>query len=72
MKIILLIFILFLLSGCISKRGVSLQYYNDCKEYYDLQGFYHKDCNDENMVTYKEIKSVVEPKKKTTHKTNVW
>ncbi|WP_415251752.1 hypothetical protein [Sulfurimonas sp.] len=50
---ILLPIIALLLSACVNKRGVSLQYYADCKEYYDLQGFYHKDCDDE-LFTHKE------------------
>jgi len=41
-------------SGCINKHGISLKYYSECKEYYDLQGYYHKECGDDDMVTYKE------------------
>ena len=70
-KIIFFITILIMFSGCISKRGISLQYYNDCKEYYDLQGFYHKDCNDNNMITYKEVKKAI-TEKPTKPKGNVW
>jgi len=40
-----------LLSGCVNKRGVSMRYYNSCEEYYDLQGYYHKDCDD-NLVDF--------------------
>lgn len=45
-QILLLIASLFLLSGClfINERGVSTNYYNDCKEYYDATGVYRKDC----------------------------
>ena len=50
---ILLITLSLLFTSCANKRGVSLEYYADCKEYYDLQGFYHKDCDDE-IITYKE------------------
>ena len=53
-KILLLITALFF-TACVNKRGVSAKYYSECKEYYDLQGFYHKDCNDE-VITYKEMK----------------
>ena len=53
-KILLIISTLFLLSGCVSKHGVSLEYNSDCKEYYDLQGYYHKDC-DEDIFTYKGV-----------------
>ena len=46
----------FLFSGCFNKTGISAKYYaNECNEYYDVQGFYHKDCKDENIITYKEI-----------------
>jgi hypothetical protein len=31
-----------------------MKYYNDCREYYDLQGVYHKVC-DENIVDYKDM-----------------
>lgn len=51
-KTLLIISTLFVLSGCVSTHGVSTQYYSDCKEYYDLQGYYHKDCDDD-MFTYK-------------------
>ena len=52
--IILTIPILFL-SGCVNKHGVSAKYYSDCEEYYDMQGFYHKKCGDDDIVTYKKI-----------------
>ena len=57
--ILLLIFIIFVTSGCINKHGISAKYYSDCKEYYDLQGYYHKECGDDDIVTYKEIKKSV-------------
>lgn len=44
-----------LLSGCVNKHGISAKYYSECKEYYDLQGYYHKECGDDDMVTYKGI-----------------
>jgi len=47
------IFLSLFLSGCINKHGISLKYYSDCKEYYDLQGYYHKECGDDDIVTYK-------------------
>ena len=44
-----------------------MKYYSDCKEYYDLQGFYHKECGEDDMVTYKQMKEMVqEPKQKNT------
>jgi hypothetical protein len=47
----------FILSGCFfNQTGISAKYYaNDCNEYYDVQGFYHKECKDENFITYKEV-----------------
>ncbi|MDL0088409.1 hypothetical protein [Campylobacter gastrosuis] len=35
-----------LFSGCVfvNDRGISTQYYNDCKEYYDATGSYQKEC----------------------------
>jgi len=67
-------------SGCISKRGISAKYYNDCKEYYDVQGYYHQKCDDDGMLKYKDIKeytkkrynSVTNSKPKVIEKDNVW
>ena len=53
-KYLLIIPALFLFSGCVNKHGVSAKYYSDCKEYYDIQGFYHKECDDD-MITYDEM-----------------
>jgi len=51
-------------TGCFNKHGISAKYYSDCEEYYDLQGYYHKECGKDDMVTYKEIKeNFDEPKK---------
>jgi hypothetical protein len=47
-----------LFSGCVNKRGISATYYNDCREYYDMHGYYHKKC-DENIIEYKEVKAGV-------------
>ena len=47
-------------AGCFNERGVSLRYYNDCEEYYDAQGYYHKKC-DKNLVDYKEITDALQP-----------
>ena len=52
------------LGGCVNKHGVSLKYYSDCKEYYDLQGFYHKECGEDDIITYKEIKDAFKEEKK--------
>ena len=77
MKKINLLFILLLIlfSGCVNKHGVSLKYYSDCKEYYDLQGFYHKECGEDDLVTYEQIKEGVKSvikKKDSTPQGNVW
>lgn len=48
------------LSGCFNERGVSLKYYNNCEEYYDMQGYYHKEC-DKNLVEYKEVINALQP-----------
>ena len=53
-KYILPIFIV-LFSGCVNKHGVSAKYYSDCKEYYDLQGYYHKECGEDDIATYKGV-----------------
>jgi len=70
-KIVLTLTLLFF-SGCVGKRGISLQIYNDCKEYYDLQGYYHKDCDDSNMITYKEINKALDDDETKKPKGNVW
>jgi len=53
-KIILLLSIFFF-TACVNKHGISAKYYSDCKEYYDLQGFYHKECGEDDIITYKRI-----------------
>jgi len=42
-------------AGCFNDRGISLRYYNNCEEYYDAQGYYHKECA-KNLVEYSELK----------------
>jgi len=69
-KTTLIILIAIAFSGCVNKRGISTKYYSECKEYYDLQGFYHKDCDDE-AITYKEMKNLLKKKKKEPSG-NVW
>jgi len=54
-RISLLIILSILFSGCVNKHGISLKYYSDCKEYYDLQGYYHKKCGEDDIMTYKEM-----------------
>ena len=52
------------MSGCVNKHGVSMKYYSECKEYYDLQGFYHKECGEDDIFTYDEVKDLFKKKKK--------
>ncbi len=59
-QILFLLFTLTVLSGCFNERGVSMHYYNDCEEYYDVQGYYHKKCGD-NLVNYSDIKKAIAP-----------
>lgn len=54
---LLLTITLLMISGCFNERGVSMRYYNDCEEYYDAQGYYHKKC-DENIADYKDVEKV--------------
>jgi len=54
-KLTLFILISIIFSGCANKHGISAKYYSDCDEYYDLQGYYHKDCGKDDIVTYKEL-----------------
>ena len=70
-KTTLLILTIFLLSGCVNKHGISAKYYSECKEYYDLQGYYHKECGDDDIVTYKEMGEALK-KKDDKPKGNVW
>ncbi len=77
-KISLLILTSLLFSACVNKHGISAKYYSDCKEYYDLQGYYHKECGDDDIVTYKAIGEATDKvvdawtQKKEKPKGNVW
>lgn len=53
--IINLLLVLQIFTGCINERGFSYSYYEDCTEYYDAMGVYHKKCG-ENIVDYKDIR----------------
>ncbi len=81
-KIYLLILLSILFSGCVNKHGISAKVYSDCKEYYDLQGYYHKECGDDDIITYdtmgkelkkgaKKVKSLFVKEKPKVQK-NVW
>lgn len=87
-KIILLITVFTFFLGCANKHGISAKYYSDCKEYYDLQGYYHKECGQDDIATYQEIeekaseistktlktvkKLVGQPEPQPKHQPNVW
>lgn len=73
-----LIFFSVFFSACMNKHGISAKYYSDCKEYYDYQGYYHKECGKDDIVTYKEmgetLKKIPEAfkKEKPEPVKNVW
>lgn len=64
-KYYLFLLVPIVLGGCFNERGVSLKYYNDCEEYYDMQGYYHKQC-DKNLLDYKEVIEAVQPAQNPT------
>jgi hypothetical protein len=57
MKKLLILILPFLLSGClyVNERGIDTRYYNECKEYYDSMGIWHKSC-DKNLLEFQDIK----------------
>ena len=77
-KYLLFLATFFLLSGCVNKHGISAKYYSECKEYYDLQGYYHKECGEDDIVTYKTMGSGAKQfmddftNRKEKPKGNVW
>jgi len=70
-KFFLLLGLSLLFSACVNKHGISAKYYSDCKEYYDLQGYYHKDCGEDDIMTYKTMSDAFK-RKKTESKENVY
>lgn len=56
-KLLLLTSTLLMFSACVNKHGISAKYYSDCNEYYDLQGYYHKKCGDDDIVTYTQLEN---------------
>ena len=58
-RYILLLLLPLLFAGCVNSRGISLKYYNDCEEYYDVQGYYHKQC-DKNILDYSDVTNALE------------
>ena len=66
MKLWIIATILFMISGCYyNDTGVSTKIYDNCKEYYDENGKYQKEC-DKNLADYTEIKEYVGDKYKKT------
>jgi len=57
MEYLFLIIALFLI-GCVNKKGISLKYYPECKENYDLYGVYHVKCEN-NIYNFKYKKSTI-------------
>lgn len=58
MKQIITALLALLLGGCsfVNDCGVSTHYYNDCKEYYDSMGIYHRECPKNNVYNRCEEK----------------
>ncbi len=56
MKYILFSILLLFLQGCVyfNEEGISTKRYRDCIEYYDAQGKYHCEC-DQNVIDYDQI-----------------
>ncbi len=56
MKYILFSILLLFLQGCVyfNEDGISTKRYRDCIEYYDAQGKYHCEC-DQNVIDYDQI-----------------
>jgi len=59
MKQIMTVLLPLLLCGCtfVNECGVSTHYYNNCKEYYDSMGIYHKECPENNLYNRCEEKT---------------
>ncbi len=70
-KITLLLLTTLYLTGCMNKNGISAKYYSECKEYYNLQGFYHKECGEDDLISYEEIGELFK-KEEEKPKGNVW
>ncbi len=70
MKKLLILILPFLFTGClyVNDRGIDNNYYNNCKEYYDSIGVYHKTC-DKNLIEYQDIKDGVKNIYKETTQT---
>ena len=55
-KIMTILSILLSTQGCVyfNDEGVGTRKYRDCVEYYDAEGIYHCEC-DENLIDYKDL-----------------
>ncbi|WP_151899770.1 hypothetical protein [Sulfurimonas hydrogeniphila] len=82
-RIYLLVLFMLFFNGCLNKHGISAKYYSDCKEYYDFQGYYHKECGDDDIITYEtmgkeikkssaKVKSFFGEKEQPKAEKNVW
>jgi hypothetical protein len=63
-KILFFIILALFLSGCIDKKGISLHYYPECHENYDLYGVYYENCENNicDFVKKGNITTCVEKK----------
>jgi len=63
MKYFILIMIPLFFIGCVNKKGISFNYYPECKEYYDNYGVYHEKCENNvyNFDSEKEKKLKAPP-----------
>jgi hypothetical protein len=58
MKLFTIILLSTLFLGCVNQRGISLKYNNHCKEYYDIQGKYHKVCDENEILEFETVKQL--------------
>ena len=56
MKYLALLFLALIFNGCLyfNDEGISTRLYSDCKEYYDAEGNYVKECP-ENLIDYSDL-----------------
>ena len=57
-KLFTLLALLSLLTACVNERGISTHYNNKCREYYDVQGSYHKKCDENEVLEFKTIREL--------------
>jgi len=51
-KTLLLILTTMISIGCINANAIDRKFYTNCKEYYDFQGFYHNECEENKANNY--------------------